>query len=77
MKEMEKLAVDPLESMSLVKPNKSTYVSSLLSGMEKDQLRKVLLNNMDVFTWAHSDMAGINPVHTSHKLNVISSARLV
>ena len=32
---------------------------------------------MDVFTWTHSDMAGINPVHASHKLNVIPSARLV
>ena len=32
---------------------------------------------MDVFAWTHSDMAGINPVHASHKLNVIPSARPV
>ena len=32
---------------------------------------------MDVFAWAHSDMTSINPVHASHKLNVISSARPV
>ena len=29
---------------------------------------------MDVFTWTHSDMAGINPIHFSHKLNVIPTA---
>ena len=32
---------------------------------------------MDVFPWTHSDMASINLVHASHKLNVIPSARLV
>ena len=71
---MEQLAVDTLESMSLVEPNKSTYVSSLLSGTEKDQLRQVLLYNIDVIAWAHSDMTDINLIHASHKLNVISSA---
>ena len=30
---------------------------------------------MDVFTWTDLDMVGINPVHASHKLNVIPSAR--
>ena len=77
MEDMEQLVVDPLESMSLVEPDKSTNISSLLSDTEKDQLRHVLLHNMDVFSWAHSDMAGINLILTSHKLNVISSAWLV
>ena len=77
MEDKEHLIVDPLESMSLAEPDKSTYVSSLLSGMEKDQLWQVPLHNMDVFAWAHSDMADINPVHSSHKLNVISSAKPV
>ena len=75
MEDRERLAVDPLESMSLAKPDKSTYVSSLLFGAEKEQIQQVLLHNMDVFTWTHSNMVGINPVHTSHKLNVISSTR--
>ena len=34
-----------------------------------------MLCNFDVFSWTHSDMAGINPVHASHKLNVIPSTR--
>ena len=32
---------------------------------------------MDVFVWTRSDMTGINPVHASHKLNVIPSVRPV
>ena len=32
---------------------------------------------MDVFAWTHSDTAGNNPIHASHKLNVIPSARSV
>ena len=75
MEDREQLAVNPIESMSLAKPDKSTYVSSFLSGAEKDQLRQVLLHNMDVFTWTHSDMVSINPVHAAHKLNVIPLAR--
>ena len=71
------MAVDPLESIFLAKLDKFTYVSSLLSSGEKEQIQQVLLRNMDVFSWTHSDMAGINPVHASHKLNVISSARPV
>ena len=74
MEDREQLVVDPLESMSLTESDKSTYVSSLLSGTEKDKLWQVLLHNMDVFTWAHSNMTDINPIHASHKLNVISSA---
>ena len=75
MEDREQLVVDLLESMSLAGLDKSTYVSSLLSGAKKEQLRQVLLHNMDVFTWTHSDMARINPVHASHKLNVIPSAK--
>ena len=32
---------------------------------------------MDVLSWTHSDMVGIDPVHASHKLNVIPLARPV
>ena len=77
MEDKEQLVVDPLESMSLVEPDKSTYVSSLLFGAKKEQIRQVLLRNMDVFAWTHSDIVDINPVHASHKLNVIPSARPV
>ena len=77
MEDREQLVVNPLESMSLTKPDKSTYVSSLVSGAEKERLQHVLLHNMDVFAWTHSDMASINPIHASHKLNVIPSGKQV
>ena len=38
-------------------------------------LERVLLYNIDVFAWTHSNMTGIIPTHASHKLNVISSAK--
>ena len=58
---MERLAVDPLESISLVESDKSTYVSSLLSSGEKEQIHQVLLCNVDMFSWTHSDMVGVTP----------------
>ena len=67
--------MDPLESILLGGPDKHTYVSSLMSGDEKERLRYVLLCNIDVFSWTHSDMNGISPSHASHKLNVFPSAR--
>ena len=69
--------MDPLESILLGGPDKHTYVSSLLSEEEKEQLRQVLLSNIDVFTWTHSDMTGISPTHASYKLNIVPSARPV
>ena len=56
---------------------KFTYVSSLLSKEEKEQLQCVLLRNIDVFTWSHSDMIGIDPTLTSHKLNIIPATKPV
>ena len=67
--------MDPLESILLGGPDKHTYVSSLLSGEEKEQLRQVFLCNINVFSLTHSDMIGISPTHASHKLNVVPSAR--
>ena len=34
----------------------------------------MLLNNIDVFTWNHSDMVGITLTVASHKLNIIPTA---
>ena len=67
--------MDPLESILLGGPDKHTYVSSFLSEEEKEQLRQVLLGNVDVFSWTHSDMTSISPTHASHKLNVRKRVR--
>ena len=58
-------------------PDRCTYVSSLLIGEERAQLQQVLKANADVFAWTLLDMTGISPVHASHKLNVLPSARPV
>ena len=77
MEERDPLAVDPLEKVMLDGPEKFTYASSLMFGDEKEQLRLMLLNNVDVFTWNYSDMIGISSTVASHKLNIIPKARLV
>ena len=64
-------------TVALDGPEKLTYVSTLLSNKEKEQLRLVLLRNANVFSWSHSNMAEIDPMLASHKLNVISMARPV
>ena len=75
MEEKDPLVVDPLEKVTLEGPEKFTYIKSLLSNEERKQLQFVLLNNMDVFAWSHSDMVGINPMVASHKLNIIPIAK--
>ena len=52
--------MDPLEKVTLDGLEKFTYINSLLSDEENEQLRLVLLNNIDVFAWSHSDVVGIN-----------------
>ena len=69
--------MDPLESILMGGLDKHTYVSSFSSEEEKEQLWQVLLDNIDVFAWTHSDMTDISPMHASHKLNVTPSARPV
>ena len=69
--------MDPLEPIFLSGHDKQTYVSSLTFEEEKEQLWQVFLGNIDIFTWTHSDMTDISPTHSSHKMNVIPSARPV
>ena len=73
--ETDQLAMDPLEKVTLHRLKKFTYISSLMSDEEREQLRLVLLNNIDVFTWSHSYMVGINPMVASRKLNIIPASR--
>ena len=69
--------MDPLEKVVLDGLEKFTYTNSLLTDEEKEQLRLMLLSNIDVFAWSHSDMVGINPTVASHKLNIISTTKPV
>ena len=69
--------MDPLEKVTLDGLAKFTYISSLLFDEEREQLQFVLLNNIDVFSWSHLDIVGINPTVASHKLNIIPAVRPV
>ena len=42
--------MDPLEKVMLDGPEKFTYANSFPTNDEKEQLRLVLLSNIDVFT---------------------------
>ena len=69
--------MDPLETMVLDGPEKFTYISSLLSSEEKEKLQRLVLKNVDVFPWNHSNMIGIDSMLVSHKLNIIPAAKPV
>ena len=71
MEEKDPLVVDPMEKVTLDGPEKFTYCSSLLSNEEREQLQLILLNNINVFAWIHSDMVGSNPTMAFHKMNII------
>ena len=43
--------MDPLEIVALDGLEKYTHASTLLSSGEKEQLRRLLLENTDVFDW--------------------------
>ena len=42
---------------------------------ETQNMQNALRQNHDVFAWAHSNMKGIDPSITSHRLNVLPTAR--
>ena len=65
------MAVDPLQPIVVGGSDRCTYVNSLLTEEEKAQLQQALTANANVFAWNHANMTGINPMNTSHKLNVL------
>ena len=48
-----------------------------MTAEETQSMQNILKHNRDIFAWAHSDMKGIHPSITSHRLNVFSTARPV
>ena len=43
----------------------------------KQDLVQFLRKSIDVFTWSHEDMSGINPSFITHRLNVYPSSKPV
>ena len=69
-------AADPLQTIQISEEGTHlTNISSPLTPEETQNMQNALRQNHDVFAWAHSDMKGIDPSITSHRLNVLPTAR--
>ena len=64
--------VEDLISVSIyaTDPTKTVKVGSNLSEEQREKLIAFLREHHDVFAWSHSDMPGIPPSLSCHKLNV-------
>ena len=51
-------------------PSKVLKIRTNLSEETRKAISEFLKQNMDVFTWAHSDKEGIDPSIMSHRLNI-------
>ena len=70
------LAAEPLQAIQISeKGTHLTNISSLLTPEETRNMQNALRQNHDIFAWAHSDMKGIHPSITSHRLNVLPTTR--
>ncbi|KAL6340356.1 hypothetical protein AAG906_005808 [Vitis piasezkii] len=67
---------DPLQTIQISEESTHlTNISSIMTPEETQNMQNALRRNHDVFAWAHSDMKGIHPSITSHRLNVLPTAR--
>ena len=58
-------------------PSKVLKIGKNLSEEVREAISEFLIQNLDVFTWAHLDMGGINPSLMSHRLNINPSRKLI
>ncbi|CAI9763109.1 unnamed protein product [Fraxinus pennsylvanica] len=64
MEELESFSVDPQD------PSKHLQVGRNLPIEANEELKSFLLKHLDVFTWKHGDMVGIEPKISCHHLNI-------
>ncbi|XP_070031970.1 uncharacterized protein [Nicotiana tomentosiformis] len=65
-----KTTTEELEVVILIHwPDRKVYIGANLSPEMKGKLIEFLRANADYFDWAHSDITGIPPKVTTHKLN--------
>jgi hypothetical protein len=62
--------VEDLEEFKIGDPGKKVRIGSQLPQLVKEDMVVFLRRNIDVFTWSHEDMSGIDPSVIVHKLNV-------
>ena len=76
--EEKRVVAEPTEasadiSLDESNPERCTKVGVDLKGKIKEDLVQFLKKNIDVFTWSHKDMPGIDPSVITHRLNVCPS----
>ena len=70
---------EALEDISLDENNPERYIrvgADLEENIKKDLVR-FLKKNIDVFSWSHEDMSGIDPSVITHHLNISPSSKPV
>ena len=58
-------------------PSKVLKLKRNLSERIRKVISEFLKQNLEVFSWAHSDMEGIDPSIMSHRLNIHPSKKLI
>ena len=74
--------VEPTEELETIAldeehPDRVTRISTQASPSVWDRLIRFLRNSLDIFTWSHEDMPGIDPSIMVHQINVSPSFPLV
>ena len=69
-------SVEELEEVTLddSRPERMTRVGTLASQTIRQALTTFLKENLDIFTWSHEDMPGIDPSVIVHRLNMSPSS---
>ena len=80
--EERKVVAEPTEVLEdvLLQENDHEKFTRIKTGMKekmKQNLVQFLKKSIDVFTWSHKDMLGIDPNIITHRLNVYLSSKLV
>ena len=80
--EERRIVAEPIEALEDIPldeddTGKSTRIGADLEGKIKKGLIRFLRENIDVFSWSHEDMLGIDPSVITHRLNVHPSFKPV
>ena len=72
-------SVEELEEVTLddSRPERMTRVGTLASQTIRQALTTFLKENLDIFTWSHEDMPGIDPSVIVHRLNMSPSSSTI
>ena len=78
--EERRIVAEPTEALEDIPldeddTGKSTRIGADLEGKIKKGLIRFLRENIDLFSWSHEDMPGIDPSVITHRLNVHSSSK--